>query len=300
MELNDVAIVRGGFPLASLKSKTTIFYLLAFIPFIIIVYFNVFGIMIPILGFLLLYSKEEDLPFDQQTNLVQKIFGIIVMIGSFFLYFIWVPFVFSDMTFYNVTNYVVYVFGLCVGFFGLQSLKKVFTPLFLMVAAPSTSFISRWMESYMSSYVVSAVTNVTHASLIILGIPAIRDSPNIIILQTISGQRPISIIWDCVGIKSLLVFVVLLGVLFFEDASSARTKLLWSVFGVIGTIIVNFTRVTIIFVAIYLYGIEIGGFVHFSISYIFFFLWLGVFFYLFSKREAIAMKLRLIVRTRMC
>lgn len=299
MEMNHVAIVRGGFPLASLKSRTTIFYLLAFIPFIIIVYFNVFGIMIPILGFFLLYSKEEDLPFGQKTNLVQKVFGIVVMIGSFFLHFIWVPFFFSGISFYNVTNYVVYIFGLCVVFFGLQSLKRVFTPLFLMVAAPSTSFISRWMESYMSSYVVSAVTNFTHASLIILGIPAIRVSPNIIALQTSLGQRPISIIWGCVGIKSLLIFIVLLAIVFFEDASNARTKLLWSIFGVIGTIIVNFTRVTIIFAAIYLYGIEIGSLVHFNISYIFFFLWLGVFFYLFSKREAITTKLRLIVRTPM-
>lgn len=299
METKDVAIVREGFSLASLKDKATIFYVLAFIPFILIVYFNVFGMIIPIFGFLLLYFKKEDLPFGLKTNLVQKVFGIIVMIGSFFLYFVWVPFFFSEIIFYNVTNYVVYTFGLCVWFFGLQSLKRVFTPLFMMVAASLNPFISRWMESYMSSYVVPAVTDITHASLRLLGIPAIRYSANVLILQTRNGQLPIGIIWNCVGINSVLVFTIVLVVLLFEDPSSTRTKLLWSVLGVIGTIVVNFIRVTLIFVTDYLYGFEAGGNVHFSIGYIFFFIWLGLFFYMFSKREAISMKLRSIVRAPM-
>ncbi len=78
-----------------------------------------------------------------------------------------------------------------------------------------------------------------------------------------------------------------------ESVSSARTKLLWSIVGVVGTIIVNVIRVALIVVAIYLYGIEIGGLVHSVIGYILFFAWLGLFFYLFSKREAIATRLHL-------
>lgn len=276
-----------------LTNKTTMFYLLAFVPFVVMVFLNVFGLVIPILGFLLLYLKEEELPFDHRTNLVEKAFGIVIMVGSFFLHYVWASFVSPGISLYNVTNYIVYIFGLCFVFFGLRSLKSAFTPIFLMVAASSNTFVSRWIEPYLSSYAVSAVTETTYASLRILGIPAMKESPNILILQTSNGQRFIPIVWDCVGIHSLLIFAALLVVVFLEETSPLRTKLLWAVFGVIGTIAVNFVRVTLIIVTIYLYGIEIGGIIHFSIGYIFFFMWLGLFFYLFSRKEAIAAKLHL-------
>lgn len=282
--------------LSSLKDRATIFYVLAFIPLLLIAYFNAFGVIIPIFGFLLFYLKKQDLWFDERTDLLPKVFGVALMIGSFFLYFVWVPFLFSYMVFYNVTNYIVYVFGLCVMFFGLQSLRRVFSPLFLMVAASTNPFISKLMESYTSSYVVSAFTDISHGFLRALGIPVIRDSANVLTLQTRNGPLPLRIIWNCVGIDSILIFTMVLVIMLFEDASSTRTKLLWSLIGVSGTIVVNFVRVTLIFVIDYLYGAEAGGNVHLSIGYVLFFIWLGLFFYLFSKREAISMKIRLIVR----
>jgi len=97
----------------------------------------------------------------------------------------------------------------------------------------------------------------------------------------------------------ILIFTIVLVVMLFEDTSSTRTKLLWSVFGAIGTIIINLMRITFIFVTDYLYGAEAGGFVHFGMGYIFFFVWLGLFLYLFSKRAAIATKLRVLVRAPM-
>jgi len=296
METDDLSMSGGGFSLASLRDKATVFSLLAFVPLPILVYFNVWGVIIPIFGFMLLHLRKGDLPFNRKTHIVQRLFGLVVMIGSFFLYFLWVPYFFSYMVFYNVTNYVAYVFGLCVGFFGLQSLRQVFTPLFVMVAASLNPFISRWMEMHTASYVVPAVTGITLASLNFLRIPAIRSGPNVITLQFSNGQLLVPIIWNCVGVNMILVFTIALVVMLFEDSSSTRTRLVWSVFGVIGTIVINLIRITLIFVTDYLYGAEAGGFVHFSIGYIFLFVWLGLFLSLFSKGAAIATKLRALAR----
>jgi len=277
-----------------LKNRVSLFYVLAFIPLVLVSYFNVFGAIIPTFGFLLLFLKKEELGFYVKTHFVEKVLGFSIICSSFFLYYLLVPFVFSSLTFYGAPNYIAYIFGLCLAFFGVSSLKKAFSPLFLMVAASSNPFVSKWLEQYLSSYVVPFFTDLVVGILMILGINLTNGSQGTIILQTWNGPLPLRIIWNCVGVNSMFIFSIILVVLLFEDSSNIRTKLLWSFIGIFGTFLVNIIRVTLIFLTDFYLGSEAGGRFHFTAGYILFFTWLAFFFFLFSKRDAILRGIQLI------
>lgn len=277
-----------------LKNRVSLFYVLAFIPLVLVSYFNVFGAIIPTFGFLLLFLKKEELAFYVNIHFVERVLGSSIIFSSFFLYYTLVPFVFPSLTFYGAPNYIAYIFGLCLAFFGVSSLKKAFSPLFLMVAASSNPFVSKWLEQYLSSYVVPFFTDLIVGILKILGISLTTSSQGTIILQTWNGPLPLRIIWNCVGVNSIFIFSIILVVLLFEDSSNIRTKLLWSSIGIFGTFFVNIIRVTLIFLTDYYLGSEAGGRFHYTAGYILFFTWLAFFFFLFSKRDAILRGIQLI------
>jgi len=89
-----------------------------------------------------------------------------------------------------------------------------------------------------------------------------------------------------------LTFAVIIAVVMMEDPSNLRTKLLWSVAGIIGTFIVNIIRVSLIFAVIYYFGYKNWGILHSRIGYVLFIIWLAFFFLIFSKRQAILGKLQ--------
>ena len=270
-----------------LKNRVNLFYILAFIPLLIVSYFNIFGVIIPTFGFLLLFLKKQDLPLSFEANLVERALGFSIIFSSFFLYFALVPFVFSSMFYYSVANYILYIFGLYILMFGLPSLKNAFIPLFVMAVASSNPFVSKWLEPYLSPYVVPFFTNLILNILRVLGIPTCVPLSGVIVLQTWNGPLPLRIIWNCVGVDSMTVFSVILVVMLFEEVGGIKTKLLWSFIGVLGTFLINVARVTLIFVTDYFYGSEAGGRLHFSVGYILFIAWLGFFLFVFSKRQAI-------------
>jgi len=274
--------------LSVLRDRVNLFYILAFIPLVLVSYFNVFGAIIPTFGFLLLFLKKEDLPLDAKTSLVERVLGFSILFSSFFLYYLLVPLIFSSLFFYSTPNYILYIFGLCLAFFGVSSLRKAFTPLFLMVAASSNPFVSEWLKQYLSPYVVPFFVGLTVGILKFLGISVTTGSQDVIILQTWNGPLSLQIIWNCVGVDSMFIFSTVLVILLLEDRSSnIKAKLSWSLIGILGTFLVNVIRVTLIFITDYYYGSEAGGKLHFSVGYILFFAWLAFFFFVFSRRQAI-------------
>jgi len=275
-----------------LRNRVNLFYFLAFIPLVLISYFHIFNAIIPTFGFLLLFMKREDLPFHIKATPTERALGLILIFASFFLYYLLAPFKLSSRYLYAAPNYIAYIFSLCLTFFGVSSLKKVFTPLFLMVATSSSPFISRWLQQYLSPYVVPFFVNITVGILKFLGISVTTGSQDVIILQTWNGPLPLQIIWNCVGVDSMLIFSIILVVMLFEDTSDIKTKLLWSFIGVLGTFLVNVFRVTLIFITDYYYGAEAGANLHFSVGYILFIAWLAFFMFTFSKRQVILRRMQ--------
>jgi exosortase/archaeosortase family protein len=200
-------------------------------------------------------------------------------VGSFFVYYV-VALVFPGTSFYTTANYTVYLLGLFLVFFKFSALKEAFTPVFLIVTAFSSSFIVGWLRPFLSPY-VNDFAHITVNVLRTLGIDAsisyyryLSNTP-IISLTSLSGEIvQTTFVYGCMGIYSVLIFSVLLVVILFEDPSSSKVKLTYSIVGLLGTFVLNIFRFAIILLVDYFYGAEVGGAVHYVIGYVLFSAWL--------------------------
>ena len=287
---------------STLKSKINLFYLLAFVPLVLIAYYHyvigrsILGVLIPFYGFLLLSFKRDKLSQFVGAGRLQRCIGLVAMSASFFIYYYLVT-VFDSSVLYGAGGafYSLYVLGLFLVFFTVPALKESFSVFFLIVAGGSSFYVGEWLKFYMEPLVPNFV-QIMALVLMVLGIPATVHNPRQIMLNTSEGPVPVLFEAGCIGIFSFLVFSVIVVVTMMEELASVRTKLLWSVGGVIGTFIVNIFRVSLISVVVYYFGYERLGEIHSWIGYALFLLWLGFFFMTFSKREAIRNKIRALLQ----
>ncbi len=281
---------------SSLKNRVNIFYTLALVPLPIIAYFNVrsgtLDVIITLYGFVLLYLKKPNLSSHSEANRIQRYLGFIVIVSSFFLYYALMPFI-PEVAYYGSANYTAYILGLFLTFFNLASLKEAFSPLFLIVASSSISFMSTWLGTHFSSQIPHFVYLI-ELILRTLGQNVTAQYPNIISFHTMSGNINVPIAWECVGAYSTLVFSIILVVLMSEEQAKIKTKILWSMMGIIGTFIMNIIRIIMILLAYRYYGSELAWTIHNYIGgYVLFFAWLVAFLYIFSKRHVISRIVRL-------
>ena len=280
-----------------LKNRLNLFYVLAFAPLLLIQYFGyithgrVFAALIPFYGFLLLLIKKDKLSLFAEARPMYQIIGLTLMLASFFVYYA-VALFYPQPQFYGVANYTVYIIGLFLLFLQVSALKESFTTLFLIVAVIASGFVGEWMESYLEPSVPQFV-QIMGFILGVLGIPAEIVNPTTFAIRMPTGKvLPLGVEAGCIGIYSFLTFAILIVVTMMEDSSSLRTKVIWSVAGIIGTFFVNLIRVSLILVIIYFYGYEGWSKIHTPIGYVLFVAWLVIFFSLFSMRQTILRKLQ--------
>lgn len=276
--------------LSVFKKRINAFYLLAFIPLLLFTYYHtawLFTIIIPIYGFILLVIKKQKLLLYDPAKPIQKASGLLVVIGSFFIYYALVPF-FPSAGFYTAVNYAIYLLGLCPIFFEVSALKETFSSIFLIIAATSSSFISEWLEPHLSPLITSQFAYLIQGILNAFGVQATVHFPNnlpIISFPTIQGGTITAAFnWYCVGVSSVLIFSIILIVLLIEEPGNLKLKIIWSLVGLSGVLALNALRVLIIFITDYLHGAEVGGQIHYIIGYAIFITWLTIFLYLYSKK----------------
>lgn len=279
--------------LSLLRNRANLFYILAFAPLLLILYYHLFSVIIPFYGFLLLFLKSQKLLDVKEANFMQKILGLVMVVSSFFVYY-GVVSVYPEASFYTAANYVVYLLGIFLIFFKFSALKEAFAPLFLIVAATSSSFIAVWLKPFLSPFAndfAHIVMNILRA----VGVDAIiyyLGNTPILDFPSLSGKMVSgAFVYECIGVYSALVFSIILVVILFEDPSDLKVKVAYSVAGVFGTFALNILRVTVIFLTDYFYGAEVGGFVHYVIGYILFTIWLMFFLYAYSKRKTVQTKI---------
>jgi len=284
-----------------LKNKLNRFYVLAFAPLLIIQYSSyvafdrLFPPIIPLYAFLILLFKKDKLSVFAEANRISQIIGLTLILASFFVYYAVTSF-YPNAQFYGVANYTVYLTGLFILFFEVPALKESGTSLFLIVAVIASGFVGEWMEFYLQPLIPYFV-QIMGFVLMVLGIPAKIVNPHTFAIRMSTGKvLYLGVAAGCMGIYSFLTFAIVIVVTMIEDPSSLRTKLLWSVVGIIGTFCVNIIRVSLIFVVIYYFGFEDWGKIHTPIGYILFIVWLGIFFLIFSKRQTITSKLQTLFR----
>jgi exosortase/archaeosortase family protein len=280
---------------SALKNKVNLFYILSFVPLLLISYYDLWILVIAFYGFIFLLSKYQKLQPVEDPALPQRILGIILIISSFFVHYALMK-VLPKAGYYGVQNYIIFLLGLFLTFFNASALRETFTPLFFMAAATSSSIVADWLKPFLSPY----LDNIAYIIVGILNTIGVNASvynsssaPNIAFRSASGTYIYASFVYECVGVFSALVFSIILIIVLFEDSSSWRARLAASIIGVTGTFALNIGRVTIILLADYFYGAEAGANVHYVIGYGLFSAWLILFLYVYSKREAIQKKLKL-------
>jgi len=281
-------------PFSALKgNRINLFYILAFAPLTVIFFYSPFSAVIPLYGFLILLIKQQKIVVLKEANLVQKILGLIIVVGSFVVYYA-VVLIYPKAAFYGPANYVVYLLGLFLLFFKFSTLKEAFAPLFLIVAASSSEFLSAWLKPFLSPFAndfAHIIVTVLRALGLNASIYYLGGTP-VVSLSSLSGKVVAgAFVYECIGVYSLLVFSIILVVILFEDPSGLKVKVAYSIAGLLGTFAINIFRVTMIFITDYFYGAEAGATIHYIIGYALFSTWLVCFFYIYSKRQIIQTKI---------
>jgi len=298
----DHALKRLKMAISSTENRPRIFYFLAFIPLIAIIYFHFewpSAMVIPFYGFVILAIKKPRLFSYREAKLIQRLFGLLIIISSPFIHLALLPFFpFLPLAiYYGSANYAAHILGLFLVFFNITALREAFTPVFLIIAASAGPMVSRWAEFYFKP-LVPFFTSLIVAIINAVGIKAkIPDSdPNTVILYTPNRPVMYQIVWACIGFESAFVFALVLIILLFEGPGSKKAKILWSAIGLLGTFLLNLLRVVLIFVTEYFYTTEASAEVHNFAGYILLFTWITVFLYIYSKREGILRKFQLLLR----
>lgn len=283
--------------LLSSQNRPKIFYLLAFIPLVAIVYFHFEWpsyLIIPFYGFLLLALKKHKLFSYSEAKFIQKPFGLLMIIASLFVHFALLP-LFPWAIHYGAVNYAIHILGLFLIFFDTTALKEALGPVFLIVVPSAGPIISRWAEFYFRAF-LPYFTILIVAIINTMGIKAVTpfSNSNTVILYTPHGRVPYRILWECIGFESAFLFSTVLVILLFEGPGGKKTKISWSAVGLLGTSLLNIFRVVLILVTEYIFGRGVSTTVHYFVGYVLFIVWITAFLYLFSKREAIQGKIQLV------
>jgi len=278
----------------SVTSRVNAFYILAFTPLPLIAYYDIYLLSSSVFGFLFLLLEKREMSTHRKATRIQSGAGILLILSSFIAYYALFhlpPF----MGFTGAISYVAYIFGLFLTFFEFCALRKAFVPVFVIVAAKSFAFVSKWLELSLSQYVIPSFVTITSTILNVLGLNVTTQHPDVIILNTWRGSIALTVIWACLGVYGTLVFSIVLVIFLSKEPGSLKTKMLWAIIGVTGVLVLNVIRVVIILTAVYYYSAEVAEqLLHPPLGYVLFFTWLALFLYMFSKRQAILEKIRLI------
>jgi exosortase/archaeosortase family protein len=280
-----------------LQVKINRFYILAFAPLMPLLLYRYtafndpMGVLIPFYGFLILFMKKDKLSeHSTEPSTIQKTLGLIAIITSFFTYYAVAPYI-PIIGIYGIVNYTIYLFGLVLIFFKLKVFKETFTAFFLIISAGITGLAYRWIEHQITPIVPYYVT-IFSTVLDLFGLVHTRPNPDTLFLYTRGGILPVWFEGGCIGVYSVILFSILIIVTMAETSAPKRTKLLWTIIGLVGIFILNIIRLLIVVITMYNYGWNFGQQVHQVAGYILFLSWLAIFLFIFSERQVITQKLK--------
>lgn len=286
-----------------LSDRLNIFFILAFLPLVPSELYQAFlfgqtlGILIPLYGFLILLIKKERLSeYILETNTPQKVLGVMILFCSLFAHYA-VAYFFQQAAFYGLVNYTLHLIGLFLIFFRVSAFKQGFSAFFLIASSGFAGLTFRWIEVQISPLVPDYVRLLSFL-LTLFGIDHVASARSIL-LYTPKGLLPVAFEAGCIGIYSVIIFSMIIVVTMIETPTTVRTKLLWSVLGLLGVFILNIIRLFIVIISMNFYGWDFGQSVHQVIGYALFLSWLAVFLLLFSKRQDILDRVQLMFSRRL-
>ncbi|MGQ9597299.1 MAG: exosortase/archaeosortase family protein [Thermoproteota archaeon] len=111
-----------------------------------------------------------------------------------------------------------------------------------------------------------------------------RVAGNIVIMIDRAGETHNLVIdGPCTGIKGMLAYGSLAALLVFDVKAPVGRKMIAASIGLLGTLLVNILRLALIFLAVYLLGIDAGLMIHTYLGYSLFIIWVLSFWTLAFK-----------------
>ena len=206
--------------------------------------------------------------------------GSLICAGSF-VFNVVMYYIIGDMGF-GQTDYTIFIVGLIVLFFGYTNYKTIYPPVILIggvriIIAGLNFIFTKYFLAIASLFVQGPVR-----ILRFFGYPVLAKD-NVILVCGLHEKSQLSVGFGCMGLNSLVFFILILIVLIYKYKVALRQKVLCVVIGIIGALAVNLARLVMLCLISYYYGQEITGFIHRNIGDVLFIVWLVIFWWVALK-----------------
>lgn len=218
-----------------------------------------------------IYMKwEQFVRIESKGSLLEILLGLVLIIGNLSRNF----FNMGSISF-GIFDMLVTLVGLYIIFFGV-GVTRFFIPLLLyalvLIAGYQLEFATEQvnaLQNFLAQLMNSLLRSLNIAS---------STYGNIVNLTNRFGETyDLEIDGPCTGIKGMLAYGSLAVLLVIDIDSPIRKKVIATAIGLIGTLLVNLLRLSVIFLAIYFLGIDVGMFIHTYLGYGLFIIWVVLF-----------------------
>lgn len=218
-----------------------------------------------------IYMKwEQFVRIESKGSLLEILLGLVLIIGNLSRNF----FNMGSISF-GIFDMLVTLVGLYIIFFGV-GVTRFFIPLLLyalvLIAGYQLEFATEQVNA-LQNFLAQLMNSLLRS----LNIDS-STYGNIVNLTNRFGETyDLEIDGPCTGIKGMLAYGSLAVLLVIDIDSPIRKKVIATAIGLIGTLLVNLLRLSVIFLAIYFLGIDVGMFIHTYLGYGLFIIWVVLF-----------------------
>ncbi|GEM_PF-2934263 len=263
-------------------------------------FFNLF--FYSLLVFVIVYQDEDRYRKIPIPEIDEMAVGLLVCAGSF-VFDLATRGIFGGG--YGQTDYVIFVLGVILFFFGYRHIREVAVPIVLVVglagALKGLQLVYEHFFETVADWFVDVVVWITgpggmgypvYKGALPYGIPPQYVSPSGLVEEagalTVFGLNENStlvIAWGCTGLRSLLMFAFILSALIIPLPIPGRRKALWMAIGVSGAFLINLLRMVMLVLIMYYRDSATMMWVHTHLGDFLFVVWVAVFWSLFVHFE---------------
>ncbi|MEM3489208.1 MAG: exosortase/archaeosortase family protein [Nitrososphaerota archaeon] len=232
-----------------------------------------FAVLLTFLTWFLI-KWEEFLNVGSKSGFYEIVFGALLIIGNLIRNIV-------TTNSFGIFDMLVMLVGLYSIFFGLRA-TKFFAPLIaytiILLVGYQLEFLLeqvKVLEYFLASLMGSLLKSLHIASWVAGNI--------VIMIDRVGETHNLVIDGPCTGVKGMLAYGSLAALLVFDVKASLRRKLIATSIGLLGTLLVNILRLSLIFLSVYFLGIEAGLLIHTYLGYGLFIIWVLSFWSLAFK-----------------
>lgn len=222
-----------------------------------------FAVLLTFLTWFLI-KWESFLKVESKGSFYEIFFGVLLIAGNL------VRNIVSTNSF-GIFDMLVVLVGLYSIFFGLRA-TRFFTPL---IAYTIILLVGYQLEFLLEQVKILeyALASLMGSLLRGLNIVSWVTGNIVIMIDRIGETHNLVIDGPCTGVKGMLAYGSLAALLVFDVKASLRRKLIATSIGLLGTLLVNILRLTLIFLSVYFLGIDVGLLIHTYLGYGLFIIW---------------------------